>query len=426
MFHDVKPYHRALSNGLILKSISSEDEVERLATFNVAMHGDEMLDRMTRSLVMNHPSTHPQEWLIVEDLNTGKIVSSLCLLPWKIRYGTVTLKGGEMGIVATLPDYRRQGLIRALNERFTELLNEGGYHLSHIQGIPYYYRQFDYEYILPLEGGWGLQHHNIPEPPADSVSHWQIVKASSVDIPHLSRLYEQAMSRLDIVSLRDEAIWTYLLEEEDSLSGGQETFLVQDENKVIQGYFRVAKEGFGDGLIVDEASDMLPDMMLKVLQWLKKLAIERGKPSIRLAMSDHAPLVKFAKGWGAKLEWRYAWQIMLPDPACLLSAIAPVLEDRIANSIFAGLSDTVTINLYRRAYHIVFDKGQITAVQSPGFYEGSSTISMPPTLLASLILGYKNRETLQSIYPDVSVNRDSQYLIDVLFPEMKAFLHILY
>lgn len=424
MFHDVKPYERPLSNGLILKSISSEDEVERLAKFNVAMHGDEMLERMTRSLVMKHPSTHPQEWLIVEDPSDGKIVSSLCLLPWKIRYGTVTLKGGEMGIVATLPDYRRQGLIRALNERFTELLNEGGYHLSHIQGIPYYYRQFDYEYILPLEGGWGLQHHNIPEKPI--VTQWEIVKASSADIPQLSRLYEQSMSRLDIASLRDEAIWRYLLEEEDSLSGGQETFLVQDENKVIQCYFRVAKEGFGEGLIVDEASNMSPDMMIQVLQWLKKLAIERGKPSIRLAMSDDAPLVKFARGWGAKLEWRYAWQIMLPDPARLLSAIAPVLEQRIADSIFDGLSETVTINLYRRAYQIVFDKGLITAVQSPGFYEGASTISMPPTLLASLILGYKNRETLQSIYPDVTVRGDSQYLIDTLFPEMKSFLHIIY
>ena len=426
MFHNVTPYTQTLTNELILKSISTPEEIDRLAAFNVAIHGDAILDNMTRTLINYHPSTHPHEWLFVEDPTNGKIVSSLCLIPWQIRYGSVILQGGEMGIVGTDEAYRHQGLIRALDQRFSELLDEGGYHLSHIQGIPYYYRQFGYEYTLPLEGGWQLALHKIPDELPNYAQEFSFRQAELTDIPYLAQYYNAAMRELDISVLRNDKIWHYLLEQENNLQGSQETWVIQDQQNEPMGYCRVAKEGFGNGLIIDEVSQLSQPAAVAVLYWLKAMAIEREKPYLRLSMSDTCALIATAQAWGAQSEGRYAWQIKLPNVARLLRQITPVLEERIAQSPFAQLNQSVVINLYRQAYELKFVDGQINTVNELSFYEGASTLSLPPAQFVPLVLGYKNRQELQEFYPDVSTRGQAQYLVDVLFPKMKSFLHLIY
>jgi hypothetical protein len=149
------PYEQVVGAGLVLRSLTDERDVERLATFNTHIHGAGV-GALTQALIREHPATRPAHWLYIEDTTTGQIVSSLCLLPWLWRYEEVTLRAGEMGLVGTLEPYRHRGLIRTLNEHFTTLLHTEGFDLSHIQGIPYFYRQFGYEYALPLETWWRM------------------------------------------------------------------------------------------------------------------------------------------------------------------------------------------------------------------------------------------------------------------------------
>jgi predicted N-acetyltransferase YhbS len=426
VLHNTKPFREVLENGLILKSVNAEEDIEHLAAFNVAVHNEEQLDRMTRTLIVHHPSTHPQEWLFVEDPANGKIVSSLCLIPWSLRYENVQLKAAEMGIVGTLPEYRHRGLIRMLNSRYKQLLDVGEYDLSHIQGIPYYYRQFGYEYALPLEGGWELGLHTIPNEVPLYALEYAFQKATIDDIPMLDRFYNAAMSKLQLSTLRDDAIWHYLIQQEANLQGLQETWLVQNKNHESLGYVRIAKEGFGLGLIVDEASDLSHPATIAVLHWLKRMAIEREKPYIRLSMTETCPLISVARAWGVQIERLYAWQIKFPDPARLLWHISPVLEQRVENSPFAGITQSVILNLYRQAYELKFEKGHITAVNAIGFCDEANMIRIPPMQFIPLVLGYKSREELQAVYPDFSIRGQSQYLVDVLFPKMKSFLHLIY
>ena len=193
MLSTTTPYARDLGNNLVLKSISTPGEIERLAAFNLAIHGEPGIDAMTRALILHHPHTRPEHWLFVEDTSTGETVSSIALIPWQWRFENVTLKVGEMGIVGTAEAYRNRGLIRALVGHFKELLREGEYDISHIQGIPYYYRQFGYEYALPLLLEWRVEMHDMPaEPPAAPTL--TIRPATPDDIPALMRLYA-AMTR---------------------------------------------------------------------------------------------------------------------------------------------------------------------------------------------------------------------------------------
>lgn len=426
MFTESTPIVQSLGDNLVLTAVSTQDDVDRLAAFNATVHGDDHVADVTRGLIRHHPATRPDQWLIIEDDSTGQIVSSLCLIPWTWRYGDVTLKAGEMGFVGTLPEHRRRGLIRALDRQIKTLLRDGDYDISHIQGIPYYYRQFGYEYAMPLEGGWTILPRSIPDDLPASATGFRFRQATRDDLPLLTRLYDEAMAALDIHAVRDEASWCFLLEHTSLSAAAAETWIVLDAGGTPAGYFRIEQYGFGPGLTVGEASTMSHPAAMAVLGHLKTLAHERGKADIRLSCSDTCPLVPTAKAWGATGGDRYAWQIHLPDVGRLLRKIAPVLERRIAASPFAGLTETVSLNLFRETHTLCFEGGTITAVESVGATDWANGLSIPPLLLAPLVLGYRSREELRACYPDMSIWGQSQYLIDVLFPKMTSFVYCAY
>lgn len=431
MSSPAQPYGTPPGDGLDLRSLASPfdaAEVERLAVFNATVHQDAHVAEMTRALALHHPDSRPEYWLIVEDAATGQIVSSLCLIPWTWRYADVTLRSAEMGIVGTLPDYRRRGLVRALDRRFKRLLDDGGFHLSHIQGIPYFYRQLGYEYALPLEGGWHLRLDQVPDEAAALAGRSAFRRATPDDVPALVRLYDEAARHLDISAQRDERAWRFLLEHEPHTATASETWLLLDQGGGPRGYWRAARFGFGDGLIVDEASWLPLDAAKAVLGKVKAQAAERGKPFIRLSAPDTNPLVAVGRAWGAQNAGRYAWQIHVPDPVRLLRQIAPVLERRLTESFLAGITRVVCLDLYREQIVLHLSEGEVTRVErgSAGVVEGAVRLALPPNLLAPLVLGWRGRAALAAAYPDVGIWGDAELFADVLFPPMTAFLQTQY
>ena len=417
------PYREELPNGLILRSVANAADVERLAAFNSTIHGTGVAD-MTRELILHHPDTRPEHWLYVEDSSKSEIVSSLCLIPWTLHYGEVTLQAGEMGIVGTREDHRHQGLVRAQAARHAALLRMGGYHLSHIQGIPYFYRQFGYEYALPLEGGWRLELDMIRDAAGSPAEHtYRLANAS--DIASLRRLYGRATSDLAASTARSEGVWRYLLGPSMQTEMMAETWLVLDAQEKRVAYLRIPRAGFGEGLIVNEASQLSAPTSAAVLRQLKRWSVDRGKPYIRLCLPETSTLVEAARYLGAHSLGHYAWQIKLVDIRQLMLRIGPVLERRIAESPFAGLTEIVCLNLYRKAYALHFREGRLESVESLGFSEQGG-IRIPPLLLAPLVLGYRSREELAQAHPDVSVSPRWQPLIDVLFPKQSSFLYTVY
>ncbi|MFZ5915335.1 MAG: GNAT family N-acetyltransferase [Chloroflexota bacterium] len=420
MLSPVQPYHKELDASLVLKSVVDARDVERLAAFNGSIH-DDSVAAMTHELIHHHPHTRPEGWLFVEDQATGQIISSLCLIPWTWRYEGVALQVGEMGIVGTREDYRHRGLVRALAARFDELLRQGDFDLSPIQGIPFFYRQLGYEYALPLEADWRLELYQSPDPPPG----YSFRQATLDDLPALMAMYDQAAADLSIHAARDEAVWRYLFGPSLKTEVTAQTWLVLDETKRRVGYYRVPEHGFGEGLIVNEVSRLSHDAALAVLDHLKRLAVGRRKPYLRLNLPVDGTLVQVARCHGARHIGTYAWQIRLVDVGRLLGKLAPVLERRIAASPFAGLTEQVCLNLYREAFEMRFERGRLVAVESLGF-KGRSGIDLPPALAAPLLLGYRSRQELAQVYPDVMVWPEWSCLVDVLFPKVSSFIYTNY
>ena len=415
------PFRQPLQDGLVLRTAASERDVERVAAFNGTIHGSGVAS-MTRSLFVHHPHTRGGDLIFVEDGRSERVVSSLCLIPWTWRYGGVDLPAGEMGIVGTLEGYRHRGLIRAQADVFKRQLRERGCLLSQIQGIPYFYRQFGYEYTLPLEGGLRLEFRDVPTPPEE---RFTFRTASQDDIPALTRLYDGAADDLAIHAVRDKATWRYLLAHTGGTDMERDTWIVQGADGQIAGYMCVPKHHFGKELVVSEVSRLGFDAALAALDHLKTLALERDRPGIRLNLPVNCALMQLARSLGAHDLGTYAWQIHVPDFAALLRALAPVFERRIAESPFARLTRDVRLSLYRQALVLRFVEGRLTEVTSEGT-TGDEAIRVPPLQFIPLVLGYRTVEELRAAYPDVRVTPTGRLLVDTLFPKAESFIYTIY
>jgi predicted N-acetyltransferase YhbS len=416
------PYRQPLENGLVLRTAAGERDVERVAAFNGTIHGAGVAS-MTRNLLIHHPHTRGGDLIFVEDGRSGQVVSSLCLIPWTWRYEGVDMPAGEMGIVGTLEGYRHRGLIRAQVDVFKRRLRERGCLLSQIQGIPYFYRQFGYEYALPLEGGLRLEFRDVPTPPA---GHFTFRPATDDDIPALTRLYDEATGDLAIHAVRDAATWRYLLAHTDGTEMERDTWIVQGADGQIAGYMCVPKHHFGKELVVSEVSRLGFDAALAALDHLKTLALERDKPGIRLNLPAGCTLMQLARSLGAHDLGTYAWQIHVPDFAALLRALAPVFERRIAHSPFAGLTRDVRLSLYRAALVLRFVEGKLTEVTNGGTTGDEAILHLPPLQFIPLVLGYRTVAELRAAYPDVSVAATWRLLVDTLFPKTPSFIYTIY
>lgn len=412
---------QTLGDGLVLRTAESEHDVARVAAFNGAIHGAGV-DPFTRHLFLHHPHTHVEDLIFVEHEPSGQVVSSLCLIPWTWSYGGVRIPAGEMGIVGTREEYRRRGLIRAQVALFNRRLRQRGCLLSHIQGIPYYYRQFGYQYALPLEGGLRLELRHVPAPPDGSIT---FRPATPEDAPVLSRLYAAAAADLELHAVRDQAAWRYVLTRSADTEMEREIWILQDGVGELAGYVCAPKFHFGEELTVNEVSRLGFDGALATLHHLKTLARERDQPGLRLTLPAGCTLMRLARSLGAHDLGTYAWQIHLPDVAALLRALTPVLERRVAASAFAGLTRDVDLGLYRRTVRLRFRAGALTQVIDLGF-TGGGPIQIPPPQFTPLVLGYRTREELRAAHPDLRVAPASRLLVDTLFPKMTAFLFTAY
>jgi len=415
---------KVIGDGLVLKTAQDEDDVERVAKFDGVVFGDEKIGEFCRSLFLNHPNTQFSDLIFVENERTGEVVSSLCLIPWQWNYGDVKLGVAEMGIVGTLEPYRCRGLIRAQVNYFKELINKREFDISIIQGIPHFYRQFDYEYAIPLERWCQIEFHQIPDIPEMKYTCHQ---ESASDINHLERLYNETANDLDIHTCRTPEIWKYLVEISPLTVTDSERWIVEDTNKNIAGYFSIQKHPFGNSLSVNEVSRLSYDMAMAVLKHLKQIAIERGKPNIRLNLPANDRLVRIAKYHGAHDTGGYAWQIHIPCFSRFLKKIGLVLEQRLRESPFENLTENVLITFYKEKIEMCFSDGKLTDVRSLGFSSDQrAPIRLPWRAAIPLFMGYKSRDELRESWHDMGTEPKQSLLIDHLFPKMDSYIYSIY
>jgi hypothetical protein len=360
---------------------------------------------------------------LVEDAK-GRILSALMLIPWTWRYADVELPVGEMGIVGTAADFRRKGLVSALVTPFMKRLRERGCLLSIIQGIPGFYDRYGYSYALPLEGGARLEYHQIPDAPQTGHS---VRAATSDDLAYLMDAYAESVNELAIHTVRDEATWRYMLAPYAIPDAGtRRTMILEDSSGRRAGYFRLPDFHFGRELVVDEVSRLGYEACMATLRFLKQLGSEQGMPFIRLNVPESCDLQRVARAFGSVDMGRYSWQIYVPDAAALLRAVVRVLNRRLADSLFAGVTTDFHLSFYRAALSLRIEDGALVDVSDLHSPQGDADAAMPLHAFVSLFLGWRNLDELRAVHPDVNARDRSRLLLDALFPPMQSFIYMPY
>jgi Acetyltransferase (GNAT) domain len=444
MFTQSKIILRDLGSGLIMRRSTSED-AEALAEFNGNIHGDDELDKQhvaawTRDLLTRpHPTMKPDDFTIVEETSTGRIVSSLNLIPQTWSYEGIKFGVGRPELVGTVPEFRNRGLVRAQFEEIHKWSAERGHRVQAITGIPYYYRLFGYEMALDLAGRRVGYEANVPKltpTPAGGAGEngeeepYRIRLAKDADLMFIAELYERAIRRHAIACIRTPEILKYELDgqSENNLDRFQ-MFIIEDTSGESVGYFQhptfTGQTGVSAAWFELKPGvswlAVTPTVVRHLWNRGQEYAKRDGKECTSFGFmlgAQHPAYEALGKGLPV-IRPSYAYYLRVPDLVGFLNHIKPALEKRIAESIAVGHSREIKISFYRDGVRLVLEKGKLVTIESwKPSPKDEGAIAFPDRTFLQILFGYRSFDELHQSFADCWCDNQEVYaLINILFPK---------
>ncbi len=409
-----------LSGGFSFQRLETADDIEQHLDLMRKVFGEKnRVDIMVKKWVDHHPTMTLKDFFVAK--HCGRTVAALCLIPSEWCIGEIPLKVAELGCVATLPEYRQRGLQRELMAEYHKRVFEQGYDLSVIEGIPYFYRQFGYEYALPLDEQARIRLEEIP----DYECAHTIRPFTSHDIPKAIELLAQPQHKFYVHDVRGEGIWKMQQETRMAAEYEFEGYSVEQEGHMVA-YFRTSQNPDNKELVLREITDVNQFTARSILRLIKETGLRRGLEKLVCTISHHEPFMKFLAAAGhVEQPQPYAWQIRVTDCLTMLRKMKSLFEKRLESSTYSRLTEKVNLSFYRYTVLLTIEKGAITNIQR--LEGGENTVArFNPTVFTQLLLGYRSREELEGIYPDFIVRPSHKGLIDVLFPKLQSYIHTVY
>jgi predicted acetyltransferase len=403
-----------------VQHLETNDDVEQFLELMRKVFGQEGVDVFVKKLIDYHPTMTLNDFFVVK--HHEKIVTGLNLIPLEWSIGGVPLKVAEMGCVATLREYRHHGLQKKLVKEFDRQVVEQEYDLCAIEGIPYFYRQFGYEYALPLDEQTRIRFEQIP----DYQNQLIIRPFIEEDVPIAMQLLSQSQSRFYVHSVRNEQFWKMQQETGFVAADKFDAYSIEDSGQTVA-YIRIIKKPNTKELILAEASDANSQVNKGILKFLKEVAKQNGLDTLVSRLNHYDSLTEQLLAFGAVEQIPpYAWQIRIVDYARIFEKMKPLFERRLSEScVYAQLTQTLNFNFYRFTVEVDISSGKITRIQKIDECEDRS-MRFNPLVFTKLLLGYRNREELEAMYPDVIVRPSHKQLVDVLFPKLPSYIHCNY
>ena len=435
-----RPILRDLGDGLILYR-STAGDADALAEFNSKVHSDFGFDKpdlrvgaWTRDLLTRpHPTFHADDFTIVAEAASGKIISSMNLISQTWAYEGIPFQVGRPELVGTLPEYRKRGLVRLQFEEIHKWSAERGELVQGITGIPFYYRLFGYEMGLELGGGRIGFEPQLPKLKEGESEPFSIRPATEADIPFLMEVYAHGCQRQLVTCVRDESIWRYSLTGQDEQNVDRLEFRILERagTKEPVGYFTHPWYNWDSGLVANSYElkpgvswlEATPSVARYLWQTGESYSKRDGKPAVRSAYgfwfgSEH-PLYDIFRERLPRLRDPYAWYVRVPDLPKFIRHIAPALERHITESAIVGYSGEVKISFYRSGLRLTLNKGKLITIE-PWIpqHEDQGNAKFPDLTFLQLVFGYRDYEEIEQSFADCGYRDDEvRVLLNTLFPK---------
>lgn len=437
---------RDLGDGLILRRASVED-ADALATMNSIMHSDdgpekpnERIGAWTRDLIAKpHPTLAVSDFTIVEESATGRIVSTLCLIPQTWTYEGVEFGVGRPELVSTLPEFRKRGLVRIQMDEVHKWGEECGHLVQIITGIPYFYRQFGYDMALNLAGRrYGFEPH-VPALKSGETEKYVLRPACEADIDFILSVYE-ANEKLYAISCKrtPENIRYEMSGQSPDNINHFDMVMIEDAGGKPLGFFQHATELWFGGLYcvyfgLEKGVSWL-DVSPAVARYLWKKGGEyaerdtQTRSAFGFSLGEWHPVYEALDDKLPSARKPYAYYIRVPDLPAFLNHVKPALEKRLADSVAAGHTGELKLSFYREGLKLVFERGRITSVEPMKVASGTETdASFPDLTFLHLVFGHRSLDELRHAFTDCYFeNNTARVLLNALFPKRLSDVYSVY
>lgn len=436
-----QPILRDLGDGLILRR-SSPADADALADFCGRIHSDEGFDHpdlriaaWTRDLLTKpHPTFQPDDFSVVAEAATGRIVSTLNLISQTWTYEDIPFGVGRPELVGTLPEYRNRGLVRLQMDEVHRWSAARGQMVQAITGIPYYYRLFGYEMGLDLDGGRGGFAPSIPALKDGELEPFSIRPATEADIPFLMDLYQQAAARSEVYAVRPEAMWRYDLLERSPSSVGRGAWEIIERAADGDPVGALMRPNYAsrDTLFVMRYElkagvswlEVNPSVLRHLWPLCQTPDPETGKvrTAYTFLLGQEHPVYALMGASLPQIRKPYAWYARVPDLPAFLRHIAPALETRLERSIAVGYSGEMKISFYKTGLRLVFERGKLVTVEgwrpAP---EDDGHAAFPDLTFLQILFGYRSLQELRLSFADCWWQTETiRALLEILFPKKNS------
>jgi ribosomal protein S18 acetylase RimI-like enzyme len=402
-------------------------DIDRCAALNDTLHPYDGIGAWTRDLFDRHPSVSPGDFLVAEPAGGDGIAAALVGIRQEWAFAGIRLPVVQVELVGTDPRHRGRGLSGRLLHALHTRCAADGTALQVIEGIPYFYRRYGYEYALNIGGAPDIpaeRLRDLPLPPRRSrpglgpgLRLGPVIRpATPSDAPALARLDRTVAGRDVLTCVRDEHGWIHEISghRDDSLAR-RAVLAVPDASGDVTGYLVHGRRLGTDGSLPVFAAvcgehgawPRVVPIMLRHLAEAGAAAAGPQRPftSLRLRLPDSHPLARFAHA-GTPQRPRAWYARTGGDPAALLDRWLPVLARRWREQGLRWPGDTMVIDTYHQWIRLHFAKGTpVTARAEP---RGSERVdetavhaAVPPGALLQMLLGHRSPKELQDIWPDM-------------------------
>jgi len=441
-------YQRVLRDALRVRwstaadaeAIAQLQSVVYRSSADAPVHSPAIQDRIQRQL---HGSflMEASDYAVVEDVSRTDhpLVACACLWQHTWEYAGIPFGVGRPEYVAVDPAYRRRGLVREIFTLLHARSEVRGDLIQAITGIPYFYRQFGYEYALDLEGARCVPLSLIPALGAGAEEPYRLRKATAEDMRRLISLQDTRRQVMLLWDVKPESFWSHHLIElaDNQIPSKRSEFQVMvDRGGDVVSYVYVGTKRRDQYLGV-YACELDPTLNLwTLLPTLLRALEQHGHAVPAIDTEESLRAIKFQLGrehplyevLGTELaplhSPPYAWYIRVGDPWGFLTHIAPAIEQRLHGSPFATYTGDLKVDWYRDGLRLGITAGKITALerwQAPD-YGDAAQAGCPGLVFVQTLFGYRSFAELQTIYPDVWATYEAQALLQVLFPRRPSLV----
>ena len=381
-----------------------------------------------------HPTTRAGDFTVVEDTRTGQIVSSLCLIPQTWSFGGIPFGCGRIEQVGTDPLYRRRGLIRAQMDVIHALSAAKGELMQAVTGIPWYYRQFGYEYALDLYHGRVVR---VMSPNPETVTQYRVRPLTESDHSFVRAVYAHAAKQQPFSVVRSDAHWEWEFSGRTTDSEVyREWLVIEDKAQRPAGFIQYhplpsSSEPKPWRLVLRQCAlargvsflNVMPDLLTELTAYVQSLSnsgageahTQPGEIVFMLGRED--PAYAMLPNLATSSLQGYAWYLRVPDLAIFLRHVRSALEKHLLGTPAEGYTGTLTLNSLGSGLRLDFDRGKITEIGSLTTQDiESGDASFPDLTFLQLLGGRRTYAQLKESFPDCGATPTAQALLDALFP----------